>query len=45
MTAAIRRVLDTSPDTLATMGRAGARAVAERHDVKLETQRLEALFR
>ena len=24
MTAAIRRVLDTSPDTLATMGRAGA---------------------
>jgi glycosyltransferase involved in cell wall biosynthesis len=45
MTGAIRRVLETPPETLAAMGKAGARAVAERHDVNLEAHRLEALFR
>jgi glycosyltransferase involved in cell wall biosynthesis len=45
MTRAIRRALATQPDALAAMGQAGARAVAERHDVNLEAQRLETLFR
>lgn len=45
MTRAIRRALDTSPDALAAMGKAGAAAVAERHDVNREAQRLEVLFR
>ena len=45
MTTAIRRALDTGPVTLAAMGKAGAQAVAERHDVQREAQRLEALFR
>ena len=45
MTTAIRRALDTGPVALAAMGKAGAQAVAERHDVQREAQRLEALFR
>ena len=45
MMSAIRRALDTPPDALAAMGKAGAAAVAERHDVNREAQRLEVLFR
>ena len=45
MTTAIRRALETGPVALAAMGKAGAQAVAERHDVQREAQRLEALFR
>jgi len=43
--AAIRRALDASPADLAAMGRAGAAAVAERHDAKREAARLAELFR
>jgi colanic acid/amylovoran biosynthesis glycosyltransferase len=42
---AIRRALDASPADLAAMGRAGAAAVAERHDAKREAARLAELFR
>jgi glycosyltransferase involved in cell wall biosynthesis len=43
--AAIRRVLETPSSELAAMGRNGAAAVAERHDVKREAARLAELFR
>ena len=42
---AIKEALDTPSGRLADMGRAGAAAVAERHDATLEAARLGALFR
>jgi colanic acid/amylovoran biosynthesis glycosyltransferase len=41
----IRRVLDTSAETLARMGTSGAAAVADRHDANREATRLLDLFR
>lgn len=42
---AMRQALETSPDRLEAMGRAGAATVAERHDASREARRLQALFR
>ncbi len=42
---AMRQALETSPDRLEAMGRAGAATVAERHDAAHEAKRLQALFR
>jgi colanic acid/amylovoran biosynthesis glycosyltransferase len=42
---AIRQALDTPPDVLAAFGRAGAGAVAARHDAEREAGRLAQLFR
>jgi colanic acid/amylovoran biosynthesis glycosyltransferase len=45
LVAAIKEALDTPAAQLATMGRAGATAVAERHDVNREAAKLAKMFR
>lgn len=45
MAGAIKEALDTPVGELARMGRAGAAAVAARHDVHLEAGRLATIFR
>ena len=42
---AIKSALETPPAALSEMGKAGASAVAERHDARREAARLGALFR
>jgi glycosyltransferase involved in cell wall biosynthesis len=44
LTEAIREVFSTSPERLASMGRAGAARVRERHDQTKEARNLEALM-
>jgi len=45
MQRAIKEALATGPEALARMGRAGAEAVAERHDASREASRLAEIFR
>jgi glycosyltransferase involved in cell wall biosynthesis len=45
LAAAARRALETAPAELARMGQAGAAAVGERHDARLEAARLLEIFR
>ena len=44
LAAAMREALSASPDRLAQMGEAGARRVADNHDVTLEAAKLKELF-
>ena len=44
LVAAMSEVLSTAPDRLASMGRAGATRVRERHDQRKEARKLEALI-
>lgn len=45
LVAAIKRAINTPAPTLADMGRAGAAAVAQRHDVNREATKLVKMFR
>jgi glycosyltransferase involved in cell wall biosynthesis len=44
LAAGMRRALAASPDELATMGRAGAAAVARDHNLAAEVAKLAAIF-